>query len=274
MTEDFYQKAIKKDATKKAREHIDKSKKEADVIAQKSVKELEKDQLRSKIPDFDVGDTVRVSVQIIEGQKTRVQDFEGTVIARKHKGVRETFTVRKISSGVGVERIFPLHSPRIVGIKVIRKGDVRRAKLYYLRKRVGKKARIRERVMTAEELKAAREAEAVLGVETAVVEGIEEPIAESEPADDEKPETETEVTETVEEVAAVEEVEEPAAESEPAEAEGPETEGGAAEPAEEAAAEEDGEAKVEPGAEVRAEPEEKDEEVKGEEEEENTPKEA
>ncbi|UCE28215.1 MAG: 50S ribosomal protein L19 [Candidatus Coatesbacteria bacterium] len=236
------------------------------------VKELEKDQLRSRIPDFNVGDTVRVSVQIIEGQKTRVQDFEGTVIARKHKGVRETFTVRKISSGVGVERIFPLHSPRIVGIKVIRKGDVRRAKLYYLRKRVGKKARIRERVMTAEELKAAREAGAVLGVETAVVEGVEEPVEESEPADAGKPEAETEVTEKTEEVAAAEEVEEPVAEGEPAEFEEPETEGETAESAEKAAAEEDGEAKVEPGAEVQVEPEEKDEEVKGEEAEEDTPK--
>jgi large subunit ribosomal protein L19 len=126
------------------------------------VKELEEAQLRRDIPDFDVGDTVRVNVQIIEGQKTRIQDFEGTVIARKHKGTRETFTVRKISSGVGVERIFPLQSPRIVGIKVVRKGKVRRAKLYYLRKKVGKRARIRERALTAEEMEAMKEAPAEL----------------------------------------------------------------------------------------------------------------
>ncbi len=204
------------------------------------VKELERSQLRSKIPDFVVGDTVCLNVQIIDGQKTRVQDFEGTVIARKHKGVRETFTVRKISSGVGVERIFPLHSPRIVGIKIIRKGDVRRAKLYYLRKRVGKKARIRERVMTAEEMETARAAEAALGAEPAVVEEVEEPAAESESADDEKPEAEAEI----------------------------------AEPSEKTAPEEDGEAEVQPEGEIEAEPEVKDDEIKGEETEEDAPKEA
>lgn len=112
------------------------------------ISELEREQLRSDVPDFAVGDTVRVSVQIVESEKTRVQDFEGVVISRKHKGVRETFTVRKIASGVGVERIFPLHSPRIIGIKVVRKGDVRRGKLYYLRQRVGKKARVKERART------------------------------------------------------------------------------------------------------------------------------
>ncbi len=95
-------------------------------------------------PDFSPGDTVRVHVKIREGEKERIQVFEGVVIARKHGGVRETFTVRKISFGVGVERIFPLHSPSIDKIEVVRRGRVRRAKLYYLRKLRGKAARIRE----------------------------------------------------------------------------------------------------------------------------------
>ncbi len=95
-------------------------------------------------PDFIPGDTVRVHVKIREGEKERIQVFEGIVIARKHGGVRETFTVRKISFGVGVERIFPLHSPSIDKIEVVRRGRVRRAKLYYLRKLRGKAARIRE----------------------------------------------------------------------------------------------------------------------------------
>lgn len=124
------------------------------------IKEIEKEQIRGEIPDFEIGDTVRVRVQIIEGQKSRVQDFEGVVIGRKHKGARETFTVRKVSSGVGVERIFPLNSPRIVAIEVVRKGDVRRAKLYYLRQRAGKKARIRERVRAVEGLATERTADA------------------------------------------------------------------------------------------------------------------
>lgn len=157
------------------------------------IKELEKAQIRRDIPDFDVGDTVRVNVQIIEGQKTRIQDFEGTVIARKHKGTRETFTVRKVSSGVGVERIFPLHSPRIVGIKIVRKGKVRRAKLYYLRKKVGKRARIRERALTAEEMEAMKEIPAELRIGPEVPdepETLEEKDLLSAEADTE-PETET-----------------------------------------------------------------------------------
>ncbi len=106
---------------------------------------IEKEQMKEEIPEFRPGDTVRVSVRIIEGQKERIQDFEGTVIRIRKGSNRATFTVRKISYGVGVERIFPLHSPRVADIKVIRRGAVRRAKLYYLRKLRGKAARIKER---------------------------------------------------------------------------------------------------------------------------------
>ena len=106
---------------------------------------IEKEQMKEEIPEFRPGDTVRVAVRIIEGQKERIQDFEGTVIRIRKGSNRATFTVRKISYGVGVERIFPLHSPRVADIKVIRRGAVRRAKLYYLRKLRGKAARIKER---------------------------------------------------------------------------------------------------------------------------------
>ncbi|MBN1477500.1 50S ribosomal protein L19 [Candidatus Sumerlaeota bacterium] len=112
-----------------------------------AVREIEKAQLKPKkdVPDFRAGDTVRVSLRIVEGKTERVQDFVGVVIARRGGGVCETFTVRRISFGIGIERTFPLHSPRIEGIKVIRHGRVRRAKLYYLRNLRGKKARISER---------------------------------------------------------------------------------------------------------------------------------
>jgi large subunit ribosomal protein L19 len=105
---------------------------------------LEQRQLRSDLPQFKAGDTVRVHFQVIEGQRRRVQVFEGIVIKRQGSGVRETFTVRKQSFGVGVERTFPLHSPKIEKIEVQAVGDVSRAKLYYLRAKVGKKARVRE----------------------------------------------------------------------------------------------------------------------------------
>ena len=105
---------------------------------------LEQRQLRSDLPDFKAGDTVRVHFQVIEGQRRRVQVFEGIVIKRQGAGARETFTVRKQSFGVGVERTFPLHSPKIEKIEVQAIGDVSRAKLYYLRAKVGKKARVRE----------------------------------------------------------------------------------------------------------------------------------
>lgn len=107
--------------------------------------ETQKEWLRSDIPPFRPGDTVRVNVRVKEGEKERLQAFEGVCIARKGGGVSETFTVRKISNGVGVERIFPLHSPMIGSLVVVRRGVVRRAKLYYLRDVVGKAARIKER---------------------------------------------------------------------------------------------------------------------------------
>lgn len=106
---------------------------------------IEKEHINLEIPDFQPGDTIKVHSKIIEGDKQRIQVFEGVVIGRKGGGSRETFTVRKISYGVGVERIFPLHSPRIAKIEVVRKGLVRRAKLYYLRELKGKAARIKER---------------------------------------------------------------------------------------------------------------------------------
>jgi len=106
---------------------------------------IEKEQLRTDIPNFAVGDTVRVHLKVIEAGRERVQVFEGGVIGRKGTGIRETFTVRKVTFGTGVERVFPLHSPRIQQIEVVSRGRIRRAKLYYLRGKVGKKARIRTR---------------------------------------------------------------------------------------------------------------------------------
>ncbi len=106
---------------------------------------VERAQQRSDIPEFGPGDTVRVHTKVREGGRERVQVFEGVVIARRGGGLRETFTVRRISHGVGVERIFPLHSPNLVRIEVVRRGQVRRAKLYYLREKVGKETRIKEK---------------------------------------------------------------------------------------------------------------------------------
>lgn len=106
---------------------------------------VEQDQLRDNIPDFDAGDTVKVHVKVIEGNRERVQVFEGVVISRRGSSIRESFTVRKLSFGVGVERCFPLHSPIIEKIEVVARGDVRRAKLYYLRDRVGKAAKVKEK---------------------------------------------------------------------------------------------------------------------------------
>ncbi|MCI9513587.1 MAG: 50S ribosomal protein L19 [Oscillospiraceae bacterium] len=109
------------------------------------IKELTKSQLKEAV-SVTVGDTVRVHVKVKEGSRERVQVFEGTVIAKKHGGIEETFTVRRISYGVGVEKVFPLHSPTIVKIETVRHGFVRRAKLYYLRDRVGKAAKVREKL--------------------------------------------------------------------------------------------------------------------------------
>ena len=107
------------------------------------IRELEKEQLRTDLPELEIGDTVRVYVKVVEGSRERLQNFEGTVI--KMQGGGKTFTVRRISYGIGVERTFPYHSPRIGRIEIIRHGKVRRAKLYYLRNRVGKAAKIVER---------------------------------------------------------------------------------------------------------------------------------
>jgi len=108
------------------------------------VNEITASQIRHDLPEFNSGDTVRVSVRIIEGNKSRIQNFEGVVIQRRGSGVSETFTVRKISSGIGVERTFPLNSPSIATITVVRRGKVRRNKIFYIRKRSGKSARIKE----------------------------------------------------------------------------------------------------------------------------------
>ncbi|MEX1310176.1 MAG: 50S ribosomal protein L19 [Candidatus Sulfomarinibacteraceae bacterium] len=109
------------------------------------IREVTQEYLKTDIPDFRPGDNLKVHVRLKEGDKERIQIFEGLVIARKHGGVSETFTVRKISSGIGVERTFPLHSPSIAMVEVVRRGRVRRAKLYYIRGLRGKAARIRER---------------------------------------------------------------------------------------------------------------------------------
>ena len=105
---------------------------------------IEKEGMRTDIPDFRVGDSVKVFVKVVEGNKERLQAFDGIVIARRNGSIRETFTVRKISYGVGVERTFPLHSPKIDHIEIVRKGKVRRAKLYYLRGRTGKAAKVKQ----------------------------------------------------------------------------------------------------------------------------------
>ena len=109
------------------------------------LRELTSDQLKTDLPEFGAGDTVRIHVRVIEGDKERTQIFEGTVIQRRGSGIQETFTVRKISQGIAIERIFPMHSPRIAKIERMREGQVRRARLFYLRGRKGRAARIREK---------------------------------------------------------------------------------------------------------------------------------
>jgi large subunit ribosomal protein L19 len=110
------------------------------------LKVLANEQMKTELPKFNIGDTVRVHNRIKEGQRERVQMFEGTVMAKRSGGINETFTVRRISYGVGTEKTFPLHSPNVVKVDVIRNGKVRRAKLYYLRERVGKRAKVKEQI--------------------------------------------------------------------------------------------------------------------------------
>ena len=110
------------------------------------IRSIEAKQLRTDIPAIAVGDTVKVMVKVVEGKTERLQAFEGVVIAKRNGGIRETFTVRRVSYGIGVEKVFPLHAPSIEKVEVVRHGNVRRAKLYYLRDRVGKSAKVKERI--------------------------------------------------------------------------------------------------------------------------------
>ncbi len=110
------------------------------------LEQITQEQIRTDLPKFNIGDTIRIYVKIIEGSRERIQMFEGTVIKKNHGGIQETFTVRRVSYGVGVERTFPMNSPKIDKIEVTRRGKVRRAKLYYLRDRVGKAAKVKERI--------------------------------------------------------------------------------------------------------------------------------
>lgn len=111
-----------------------------------ALKLIAQDSLKAEKPSFEIGDTVRVDVKIREGERERIQAFEGTVIAKRGNGISETFTVRRVSYGVGVERVFPVNSPNVADVKVIRRGKVRRAKLYYLRNRVGKASKVKEKI--------------------------------------------------------------------------------------------------------------------------------
>lgn len=115
------------------------------------IDEVEQEYLRNKIPEFKVGDTVDVYVKILEADKERIQIFNGTVIGRKGRGINETFAVRRIVQGEGVERVFPLHSPKIADVKVVRPGKVRRAKLYFLRERTGKATKVKEKIESGQE---------------------------------------------------------------------------------------------------------------------------
>jgi large subunit ribosomal protein L19 len=148
------------------------------------IESLEQRQLRTDLPPFKAGDSVRVHFQVIEGQRRRVQVFEGIVIKRQGAGVRETFTVRKQSFGVGVERTFPVHSPKIEKIEVTAIGDVNRAKLYYLRGKVGKRARVRAKRGVALPVMETAPSEADMPPEDAEPEGLEEVAAEEEPPEE------------------------------------------------------------------------------------------
>lgn len=111
-----------------------------------ALKHIAQSSMKAELPAFDVGDTVRVDVKIKEGERERIQAFEGTVIAKKHGGISETFTVRRVAHGCGIERVFPIHSPNVDKVTVIRRGRVRRGKLYYLRDRVGKAAKVKDAI--------------------------------------------------------------------------------------------------------------------------------
>lgn len=111
-----------------------------------ALKIIAQDSFKAEVPTVNVGDTVKVHVRITEGEKSRIQVFEGTVIAKKHGGISETFTVRRVAHGCGIERVFPLHSPAVDKVEIVREGKVRRAKLYYLRDRVGKAAKVKSKV--------------------------------------------------------------------------------------------------------------------------------
>ena len=111
-----------------------------------ALKLIAQDSLKAEKPAFEIGDTIRIDVTIREGERERIQAFEGTVIAKRGSGISETFTVRRVSYGVGVERVFPVHSPNVADIKIVRRGKVRRAKLYYLRDRVGKASKVKEKI--------------------------------------------------------------------------------------------------------------------------------
>ena len=115
-------------------------------MAKDLMKALTSQYMKNELPEMNIGDTVRVHVKIKEGSRERIQVFEGTIIAKKHGGVEQTITVRRLSYGVGVEKVFPVHSPNIVNVETVRRGKVRRAKLYYLRNRVGKAAKVKEKI--------------------------------------------------------------------------------------------------------------------------------
>ena len=185
------------------------------------IESIEQRQLRKDIPRFKAGDTLRVHFQVIEGQRRRVQVFEGIVIKRQGSGARETFTVRKQSFGVGVERTFPVHSPKIEKIEVASIGDVNRAKLYYLREKVGKKARVRELRQTPAQVAAAKaEAEAIQAEAAAelaaqvAAEAEAVAAAEAAAAAEAEPEV-VEEPEAIVEIEAEAPAEEPVAEAEP-----------------------------------------------------------
>jgi large subunit ribosomal protein L19 len=144
---------------------------------------VEKKYRRANELDFDIGDTVVVTIRIIEGEKERLQDFEGTVIARRGAGLDEMFTVRRIVADQGVERTFPIHSPKVVSIKTKRSGKVRRCKLYYLRQRVGKSRKLRERRISAVQRRAAEEARAEKQRKLAEAEEAAAAAAENQPAE-------------------------------------------------------------------------------------------